>query len=116
MATNGVVRFSVRSSVWGYALFCCPKRCAAKKNKERTGERMAKLDLSPLDELFARGEDFELTADQYEQKIGKPLPKTVPAIKGGTAPLARKAKENGFTISAVIDRPVIMRTVIFKKV
>ena len=30
---------------------------------------MAKaLDLSPLDDLFAKGEDFELTDVQYEEK------------------------------------------------
>lgn len=77
---------------------------------------MAKLDLSPLDELFDSGEDFELTDIQYEQKIGKRMPKTMSAIKGSKAPLARKAKENGFVIVMVTSQPVIMRTVKFKKV
>lgn len=77
---------------------------------------MAKaLDLSPLDDLFAKGADFELTAPQYEGKIGKPLPKSVDYIKG-SSPLARKAKENGFIIAAVVEQPIIMRTVVFKKV
>ena len=77
---------------------------------------MAKaLDLSPLDDLFAKGEDFELTDVQYEEKIKKSLPKDAGYIKR-KSPLARKAQENGFIISAVIDKPIIMKTVIFKKV
>lgn len=73
------------------------------------------LDLSPLDDLFARGEDFELTDVQYEEKIKKSLPKNADYIKR-KSPLARKARDNGFTISAVIEQPVIMKTVVFKKV
>ena len=76
---------------------------------------MAKLDLSGLDNLFANGKDFELTDAQYEEKIGKSLPKDKSYLKNGSA-LARKAKENGFSIELVIDEPVIRRTVIFKKV
>lgn len=77
---------------------------------------MAKaLDLSPLDDLFTRGEDFELTDVQYKEKIKKSLPKDASYIKR-KSPLAQKAQDNGFIISAVVDKPVIMRTVIFKKV
>lgn len=75
-----------------------------------------KLDLSALNNLFSSGKDFELTSTQYESKIGKPMPKTIAGIKGANAPLARKAKENGYIIASVIDQPVIMRTLIFKKV
>lgn len=76
---------------------------------------MPKLDLSALDDLFSKGEDFELTAAQYEEKVGKALPKTASYIKGSNSPLARKAKENGYIIASVTDKPVIMRTVIFRK-
>ena len=76
---------------------------------------MPKLDLTPLDALFSGEKDFELTASQYEEKIGRPMPKSLSGIKGGNAPLARKAKEKGYIIASVIDKPVIMKTVIFKK-
>ena len=52
-----------------------------------------KLDLSPLDDYFAKGEDFKLTAAQYKERVGKPLPSTATGIKREGAPLARKAKE-----------------------
>lgn len=73
------------------------------------------LDLSPLDDLFAKGEDFDLTDAQYEGKIGKPLPKDKDYIKR-RSPLARKAKENGFVIASVVDKPVIARTVSLKRI
>lgn len=73
------------------------------------------LDLSPLDDLFAKGEDFELTDVQYEEKIKKSLPQNANYIKRNS-PLAQRAREKGFIIASVIDKPVIMRTVIFKKV
>lgn len=73
-----------------------------------------KLELSALDDLFARGEDFELTDSQYEEKIGRPLPKNASYIKS-KSPLAHKALEQGFTITAVVNQPVITRTVVFKK-
>ncbi len=76
---------------------------------------MANLDLSALDSLFSKGKDFELTGDQYEKLIKKPMPKSVPGIRGRNAPLARKAKEKGFIIASIVDKPVITRTVIFKK-
>ena len=73
------------------------------------------LDLSPLNDLFAKGEDFELTDIQYENKIKKSLPQNVGYIKR-KSPLAQKAKENGFIIAEVIEKPIVMRTVVFKKV
>lgn len=76
---------------------------------------MAKLDLSPLDDLFARGEDFELTGTQYEERIKKHLPNDGYYLKK-RSPLAKKAKEKGFIIASVEDKPVIMKTVTFKKI
>lgn len=60
------------------------------------------LDLSPLDDLFAKDEDFELTDAQYEEKIKKALPTNVNYIKR-KSPLAQKAQDNGFIISAVVE-------------
>lgn len=74
-----------------------------------------KLDLSALDELFSTGEDFELTADQYERMIRKPMPNTPSGIKGKNAPLARKAKEKGYVIVSIREEPVIMKTVVFRR-
>lgn len=74
-----------------------------------------KLDLAPLNGLFAKGKDFELTDFEYEEKIGKPLPGDTDYIKS-RSPLAKKAKEHGFTIAAVMNQPVVQRTVIFKKI
>lgn len=72
------------------------------------------LDMSALDDLFSKGKDFELTDAQYEEMIGKVLPKSASYIKRDS-PLARAAFEYGFTIVNVVDRPTITRTVIFKK-
>lgn len=75
---------------------------------------MAKLDLSALDDLFAKGKDFQLTDTQYEEKVKKPLPKDNRYIRKNS-PLARMASEHGFTITEVLEQPLITRTVIFKK-
>lgn len=74
-----------------------------------------KLNLAPLNSLFAKGKDFELTDFEYEGKVGKPLPRDINYIKN-RSPLAIKAKEHGFIIASVVDQPVIMRTVTFKKI
>lgn len=74
-----------------------------------------KMELNELDDLFAQGKDFILTASQYEERIGKPLPRSMKGIKGANAPLTRKAKEKGYIIESVIEQPVIMITVVFKK-
>lgn len=73
------------------------------------------LDMSALDNLFSKGKDFKLTDEQYEKKIGKPLPKGAAYIKG-QSPLARAAFEHGFTITEVVEKPIIARTVVFKKI
>lgn len=75
-----------------------------------------KMELNELDDLFAQGEDFTLTDSEYEKRIGKPLPKSKSGIKGANAPLARKAKEKGYIIDSVIEQPVIVRIVVFKKI
>ncbi len=76
---------------------------------------MEKLDLSRLDDLFAQGKDFELTDAQYEELVKRPLPQDGSYVKN-YSPLATRAKENGFVIKSVTGRPLIQRTIVFKKV
>ena len=73
------------------------------------------LDLSSLDDLFDKGVDFELTDTQYEERIKKRLPNDEYYIKN-RSPLAKKAREKGFVITSVIEKPIIMKTIMFKKV
>lgn len=72
---------------------------------------MPKLDLSPLEPYFKKGKDFELTAEQYEEKVRKPLPKTEYHIKK-TSPLAKLAQKQGFSIQ-VEER--VHRVLVFTK-
>ena len=74
------------------------------------------MELTELDDLFAQGDGFTLTDSEYEKRVGKPLPKSKSGIKGANAPLSRKAKEKGFIIDSVIEKPVITRIVVFKKI
>lgn len=76
---------------------------------------MPKLDMSALDDLFAKGKDFTLTDTQYKKKIGTSLPKGTYYIKNNS-PLARAATKHGFTITEVVEKPIIARTVVFKKI
>lgn len=73
-----------------------------------------KPQLDALDYLFESGNDFQLTGKLYEEKAGAPLPKGKSYLKSGSA-LARKAKEKGFVIVEVEEKPVIEKTVYFKK-
>lgn len=70
--------------------------------------------LDTLDYLFESANDFQLTGKLYEEKAGVPLPKAKSYIIGRSA-LARKAKEKGFVIVEVEEKPVIEKTVYFKK-
>ena len=71
-------------------------------------------DLDKLDDLFAKGQDFQLSGKKYEEKTGAALPKGRSYIKYGSA-LSRKANEHGYEIVDVREEPVIVRTVFFKK-
>ena len=73
-----------------------------------------KMELNELDDLFAENRNFELTDTQYEELVGKPLPKSKQAITGKNAPLRRKATEYGFGIS-VEERVLLQRVVICTK-
>ena len=71
--------------------------------------------LEKLDYLFSTGTDFCLTSHLYEEKTGTTLPKDKSYLKDKSA-LATKAQEHGYVIVAVEEKPIIERTVIFKKV
>ncbi|MBE6967947.1 MAG: hypothetical protein E7444_05880 [Ruminococcaceae bacterium] len=71
-------------------------------------------NLNELEYLFEKGVDFHLTAREYEKKTGIPLPKDKNYIKNGSA-LARRVAEHGFEIIEIQEKPVIERTVYFKK-
>ena len=71
-----------------------------------------KLLFTELDELFASGKDFEISDARYKEITGNDLPKS-PYLKSRSA-LAKKAKENGYSIT-VKEEPVIIKKVVFKK-
>ena len=71
-------------------------------------------NIDGLDYLFDRGIDFCLTAKEYEEKTGAPLPKDRGYLKNGSA-FAVRAKEKGYIIVGVEEKPVIEKTVILKK-
>lgn len=74
-----------------------------------------RMNLDELNSFFLGGMDFELTDAQYQEKVGKPLPKNTASITGKTTPIGRKAAENGFKIQ-IKETPVIQRTLIFTKI
>ena len=71
-------------------------------------------NLEELEYLFEKGADFHITAREYEEKTGVPLPKGKNYIKSGSA-WARKVAEHGYMIADVQEKPIIERTVYFKK-
>lgn len=71
-------------------------------------------DLSKLDDLFAQGIDFQLTGEAYAERTGVALPKEKNYIIHNSA-LSRKAVDKGYTIVEVQERPIIERTVYFRK-
>jgi hypothetical protein len=72
------------------------------------------LELSWLEEMLAKGEDFEVTDEQYRERTGYPLPKNAQSIRGKKAPIGRRAAKNGFAVQ-VTEVPVIQKRLIFKK-
>lgn len=57
---------------------------------------MAQLDLSSFERMLQQGENFELTEEQYEENIKKPMPQTDYLKR--KSPVAKKAKEYGYRI------------------
>lgn len=68
------------------------------------------LDLSSFEPLMKLGKDFEVTEEQYEKAIKKPMPQTNYLKKN--SPVATLAKKNGYKIQ-VEER--IHRVLIFRK-
>lgn len=66
-----------------------------------------KPKLSNLDELFEKGEDFELTDSQYEKRTGCRLPKDKSYLLKKSA-LAKECKKRDF-ILAVVEKRVILK-------
>lgn len=66
-----------------------------------------KPNLKNLEDLFSKGQNFELTDAQYEKKTGVALPKGKSYLLNRSA-LSRMAKENGFKIE-VIEKKVVFR-------
>lgn len=74
---------------------------------------MAKaLDFSKLQPLFDKGKDFELTASQYQEKVGKEMPTSTAYLKNSK--LSKLAEKNGFKLQ-VKEKAVIQRTIVFTK-
>lgn len=71
---------------------------------------MALLDLSSFEQLFQKGENFEITEEQYEEKVKKKLPQTNYLKK--RSPVARKARDFGYKLH-VEER--IHRVLVFTK-
>ena len=71
-------------------------------------------NMDSLDELFQQGKDFKMAEEVYKEKTGNPFPKGKWYLKKQSA-LARKAAEYGFEIVEIIEKPVIVKTVVFKK-
>lgn len=71
-------------------------------------------DLDKLDDLFAKGTDFQLTGKLYEERTGVALPKGKSYLMNDSA-LSRKAAEHGYKITDIREEPVIVKTVFFKK-
>lgn len=72
-----------------------------------------KIDVSLLRPMLESGGTFELTPDEYERIIGRPLPATDEYLKY-KSPVAKTAKEKGYRIR-VEERSVIQRIIIFEK-
>lgn len=68
------------------------------------------LDLSALIPLLEKGQPFELTEKQYEEKIKKSVPKTDYLKRN--SPVAKKAREYGYKIQV---EEQIHRVLIFTK-
>lgn len=71
-------------------------------------------DLERLDYLFEKGVDFQLTDKVYEELTGAPLPKSKYYVINNSA-LAYKAKEKGYIIESVQEKPIIEKTIYIKK-
>jgi hypothetical protein len=72
------------------------------------------LNLSWLEVSLAKGENFEVTDEQYRERTGRQLPQTASYIRSKRSPIGSMAAKNGFTIQ-VVEVPIIQKRLIFTK-
>lgn len=70
--------------------------------------------LTELDYLFEKGTTLEIPDKLYEEKTGVSLPKEKSYLIKRSA-LSARAKEKGYFIVDVVERPIIERIVILEK-
>lgn len=71
-------------------------------------------NLNALDCFLDAGTDFQITDSIYENKTGVPLPKNKSYVLHRSA-LSEWAKEHGYIVFDVEEKPVVQRTVFLKK-
>ncbi len=71
---------------------------------------MSKLNFERITPLFESNQEFSLTESQYEQSVGKPLPKDYYYLKKNSA-LAREAQKHGYYIE-IREKTVCLKKVI----
>lgn len=71
-------------------------------------------NLDALNDLFKKGQDFQLSDRRYEEITGASLPKGKYYLLSNSA-LAKKAKDKGYEITAIEEKPVIERTIYFTR-
>ena len=64
-----------------------------------------------LQERFSQEKEFELTASQYRDHTGMPLPKDISYTKTRSA-IAKEAKKHGFELEIV---EIVEKKILFKK-
>ena len=78
------------------------------------GKMGKRPNLNALDCFLDAGTDFQITDSIYESKTGVPLPKDKSYVLHKSA-LSEWAKEHGYIVFDVEEKPVIQRTVFLKK-
>ena len=73
-----------------------------------------KPNINALDCFLDSGDDFQITDNIYENKTGASFPKNKNYILNRSA-LARWAKEHGYIVFDVVEKPIIQKTVFLKK-
>ena len=73
-----------------------------------------KKDFTPLEDLFGKGKDVQLTEAAYQARMGENLPKDSSYLKN-KSPLADWAKERGYKLVRVEQAQVIDKTVYFRR-
>ena len=72
-----------------------------------------KLLFTELDAYFESGKDFEISNAQYKIITNRDIPKDASYLRN-KSPLARKAAENGYSVT-VKEEPIIIRKVLLRR-